>query len=59
MPDISNSETLREIMSAFKLFNYLPAIEWLKDCAPEKKDLLFRLQCQHIIRLLETSIYNF
>uniref|UniRef100_A0A915MSC6 Uncharacterized protein n=1 Tax=Meloidogyne javanica TaxID=6303 RepID=A0A915MSC6_MELJA len=55
MPDISNSETLREIMSAFKQFNYLPAIEWLKDCAPEKKDLLFRLQCQHIIRLLETS----
>ncbi|KAF7639173.1 ABC1 domain-containing protein [Meloidogyne graminicola] len=55
MPAITNSETLREIMAAFKEFNYLPAIAWLKDCAPDKKDLLFRLQCQHIIWLLETS----
>lgn len=55
VPNIDNFESLKNIMGQFKECNYLPAIDWLKEHSPDRHDLLFRLQCQHVIRLLETS----
>jgi hypothetical protein len=55
LPEITNFDNLKEIMNSFKQRNYLPAIEWLKENAPERQDLLFQIQCQHIIQLLDTS----
>ncbi|KAL3074218.1 hypothetical protein niasHS_015048 [Heterodera schachtii] len=58
VPDIDNFETLRNIMDSFKRQDYLPTIQWVKANRGEdndRHDLLFRLQCQHVIRLLETN----
>uniref|UniRef100_A0A914I095 3-hydroxyisobutyryl-CoA hydrolase, mitochondrial n=1 Tax=Globodera rostochiensis TaxID=31243 RepID=A0A914I095_GLORO len=58
VPDIDNFGALKSIMSSFKQHDYLPAIQWVKEQwgdGTDRHDLLFRLQCQHVIRLLETS----
>jgi len=55
LPNIGNFDKMKEIMTLFKQYEYLPAIEWVKENAPERRELLFRLQCQHIISLLETG----
>lgn len=55
LPHINNFEQLEDIMSSFRQNNYLPAIQRVKLYSPHNQGLLFRLQCQHIIQLLETS----
>lgn len=55
IPNVCNLELIDKIMVPFRNKDYLPAIEWMKENAPDKGDLIFNLQCQHVIRLLETK----
>lgn len=52
VPPLYDVDTMRSIMEPFKNRQFLPAIEWIKENAPEHDDLLFRLHRQHIVQLL-------
>ena len=58
VPKVYDVELVREVMLPFNQRNYLPAIKWLNANAPDREELIFKLQCQHIIWLLENSMLS-